>query len=468
MTDTVSPFGIIGLGTMGRNLALNLADHGVPIVALERDADLAARARSELPDGAVMASDAEDLAGRLAAPRAVLLMVTAGAAVDAVIAALRPHLQAGDVIIDGGNTDAADTARRQKDLAATGIHLIGLGVSGGEEGARHGPALMAGGDPAAWARVAPTLQSIAARAADGAPCCDRMGGGAAGHFVKTVHNGIEYAVMQALAEAYDLMRYGLGMDMSAVGETFAAWNRGPGGGYLVEIAADVVRTRDSDGAPLLDKVVDRAGQKGTGRWASLAALDLGVAAPSIAEAVFARAVSAARDERQALAADTPVLKQIAPADITLADLEAAMRAATLLSFLQGFALIAAADARDGWQVDPVAVARVWRAGCILRAPLLDRLADAFATLPPGAPPLSAATLRAELAETLPGLRRTAATAIGAGYAVPALTSALSWHDGMVRARVPADFLQGLRDRFGAHTFERIDAPGSHHAKWNGS
>ncbi|SDF16968.1 MULTISPECIES: NADP-dependent phosphogluconate dehydrogenase [Thalassobaculum] len=463
MTQNIAPLGIIGLGTMGRNLALNLADHGVPLVAWERDGALADRARSELPDGTIWATEAADLARRLAAPRAVLLMVTAGAAVDAVIDGLRPHLQAGDVIIDGGNTDAADTARRQKNLAADGIHLIGLGVSGGEEGARRGPALMAGGDPAAWDRIAPMLRSIAARAADGTPCCERMGGGAAGHFVKTVHNGIEYAVMQALAESYDLMRHGLGLEMAAIGETFATWNRGPGGGYLVEIAADVVRTRDSDGAPLLDKVVDRAGQKGTGRWASLAALDLGVAAPSIAEAVFARAVSAARDDRQALAADTPDRVQIAPTD-----LEAAMRAATLLSFLQGFALIAAADARDGWAVDPVAVAKVWRAGCILRAPLLDRLADAFASLAPGAHPLSAASLRAELAEILPGLRRTAAAAIGAGYAVPALTSALSWHDGMVRARVPADFLQGLRDRFGAHTFERTDAPGSHHADWSGS
>lgn len=463
MSNAATPLGIIGLGTMGRNLALNLADHGVPLVAWERDADLAARARSELPEGTVWAADAADLAGKLSSPRAVLLMVTAGAAVDAVIAGLRPHLQAGDVIVDGGNTEAADTTRRQTELAASGIHLIGLGVSGGEEGARHGPALMAGGDPQAWARVAPTLQAVAARAVDGAACCDRLGGGAAGHFVKTVHNGIEYAVMQALAETYDLMRNGLGMEMAAIGETFATWNRGPGGGYLVEIAADVVRTRDRDGAPLLDKVIDRAGQKGTGRWASLAALDLGVAAPSIAAAVFARAVSAARDERHALAGSTP-----GPAEISVEDLEAAFRATTLLSFLQGFAVIAAADARDGWQVDPVAVAKVWRAGCILRAPLLDRLAEAFGRLPPGAVPLAAPTLRAELAETLPGLRRSAAAALLAGYAVPALTSALSWHDGMVRKRVPADLLQGLRDRFGAHTFERIDAPGSHHADWTGS
>lgn len=463
MTTTRSPLGIIGLGTMGRNLALNLADHGVPLVAWERDAELAARARAELPDTADWARDAADLAARLDAPRSILLMVTAGAAVDAVIAALRPHLSSGDTIIDGGNTEAADTARRQADLAGERIHLIGLGVSGGEEGARHGPALMAGGDPEAWARIAPTLQAIAARAADGMPCCDRLGGGAAGHFVKTVHNGIEYAVMQALAETYDLMRHGLGMDVDTIGATYAMWNRGPGGGYLVEIAADVVRTRDGDGAPLLDKVVDRAGQKGTGRWASLAALDLGVAAPSIAEAVFARAVSAARDDRLGLAVDPP-----GSVGVSVDDLESAMRAATLLAFLQGFALISAADARDGWSVDPVAVARVWRAGCILRAPLLDRLAGAFESLPQGGHPLSAPSLRGELAETLPGLRRVAAAAIGAGYAVPALTSALSWHDGMVRARVPADFLQGLRDRFGAHTFERVDAPGSHHADWSGS
>lgn len=462
-TSQHRPLGIIGLGTMGRNLALNLADHEVPLVAWERDEDLAARARNELPPETVWADDAAGLARRLVAPRAVLLMVTAGAAVDAVIAALTPHLSDGDVIVDGGNTDTPDTARRQAALAQDGIHLIGLGVSGGEEGARRGPALMAGGDPAAWDRVAPTLQAIAARAADGTPCCDLLGGGGAGHFVKTVHNGIEYAVMQALAEAYDLMRNGRGLDVDAIGGIFAAWNRGPGGGYLVEIAADVVRTRDADGLPLLDKVVDRAGQKGTGRWASFAALDLGVAAPSIAEAVFARAVSAAWNDRRALAATPP-----GAVEVTDADLESAVRATTLLSFLQGFALIAAADGQNGWSVDPVAVARVWRAGCILRAPLLDRLADAFDALPHGAHPLAAPALRAELDGTLSGLRRVAAAAIGAGYAVPALTSALSWHDGMTRARVPADFLQGLRDRFGAHTFERIDAPGSHHADWSGS
>lgn len=458
-----APLGLIGLGTMGRNLALNLCDHGTPLVAWERDRELAATARAALPATTVWAGGPAELAAALPAPRAVLLMVTAGPAVDAVIEALLPALAAGDVIIDGGNADARDTARRQADLAGTGIELIGLGVSGGEDGARFGPALMAGGASAAWERVAPTLTAIAARTPDGTPCCARLGAGAAGHFVKTVHNGIEYAVMQALAEAYDLMRHGLGMTPGAVGATFEDWNAGPLQGYLVEIAADVTRTRDDDGTPLLDRVADRAGQKGTGRWASLAALDYGVPAPTIAEAVFARAVSARSDDRQALAIERRPMTGLA-----IEDLESAVHAATLAAFVQGFDLIAAADAAEGWAVDRGAVARVWRSGCILRAALLDRLGDAAREVPDGALLLHAQALSEELRTVLSGLRRTVAAASLAGHAVPAMMSALAWVDGMTRARVPADFLQGLRDRFGAHRFERIDRAGSFHADWRGS
>lgn len=457
-----APLGLIGLGTMGRNLALNLADRGTPLVVWERDADLAATARSVLPETTAWAGGPGALAAALPAPRAILLMVTAGPAVDAVIDALRPGLAPGDVILDGGNADARDTARRQAALAGTSIELIGLGVSGGEEGARYGPALMAGGSAAAWTRVAPALNAIAARTPAGEPCCALLGAGAAGHFVKTVHNGIEYAVMQALAEAYDLMRHGLDMTPDTIGETFARWNAGPMEGYLVEIAADVARTRDDDGTPLLDKVVDRAGQKGTGRWASLAALDYGVPAPTIAEAVFARAVSSRGDERRALAGSRP-----APVELDVEDIAAAVHAATLAAFVQGFDLIAAADAAEGWSVDRVAVARVWRAGCILRAALLDRLADAAATVPPGALLLQADALGAELYSVLPGLRLTVAAAAMSRFAVPAMGSALAWVDGVTRARVPADFLQGLRDRFGAHRFERTDRPGSFHADWSG-
>ncbi|GHD47244.1 6-phosphogluconate dehydrogenase, decarboxylating [Thalassobaculum fulvum] len=458
-----APFGLIGLGTMGRNLALNLVDHGTALVVWERDPALAETARAALPASTVWADGPAALAAALPAPRAILLMVTAGPAVDAVIDALSPALSPGDAIIDGGNADARDTARRQAALAGTGIELIGLGVSGGEEGARFGPALMAGGDAATWERVAPALTAIAARTPDGSPCCARLGAGAAGHFVKTVHNGIEYAVMQALAEAYDLMRHGLGMAPDAIGDVFGRWNHGPLESYLVEIAADVVRTRDDDGTALLDKVVDRAGQKGTGRWASLAALDYGVPAATIAEAVFARAVSARGDERAVLATE-----RAAVTGLDLADLEAAVRAATVAAFVQGFDLIAAADVAEGWSVDRVAVAQVWRAGCILRAALLDRLADAARRVPPDALLLQAPALAAEMREALPGLRRTVAAAALGGYAVPAMGSALAWVDGMTRERVPADFLQGLRDRFGAHRFERTDQPGSFHADWRGA
>ncbi|MEQ8817831.1 MAG: NADP-dependent phosphogluconate dehydrogenase [Thalassobaculum sp.] len=462
MTSSEARLGLIGLGTMGRNLALNLADHDTPLAVWERDAELAATARVALPAATVWTDGPGALAAALPAPRAILLMVTAGPAVDAVIDALCPRLEPGDVILDGGNADARDTARRQAALAGTGIELIGLGVSGGEEGARFGPALMAGGNPDAWDRVAPALTAIAARTPAGEPCCALLGTGAAGHFVKTVHNGIEYAVMQILAEAYDLMRHGLAMTPDAIGDVFAAWNAGPLEGYLVEIAADVVRTRDDDGAPLLDKVADRAGQKGTGRWASLAALDYGVPAPTIAEAVFARAVSSRDDERRQLAGARP-----SPVELDVDDLEAAVHAATLAAFVQGFDLIAAADAAEGWSVDRAAVAGVWRAGCILRASLLDRLADAARTVPAGALLLRADALAAEMHSVLPGLRNTVAAAALSRFAVPAMGSALAWVDGMSRDRVPADFLQGLRDRFGAHRFERTDRPGSFHADWRG-
>ncbi|MEQ8397288.1 NADP-dependent phosphogluconate dehydrogenase [Thalassobaculum sp.] len=466
MSSSERPFGVlglIGLGTMGRNLALNLADHGTPLVVWERDTALASLAREALPETTIWTDGPAELAAALPAPRAILLMVTAGPAVDAVIASLHPALEPGDVILDGGNADARDTARRQAALAGSGIELIGLGVSGGEEGARFGPALMAGGSHEAWARVAPALNAIAARAPDGSPCCDRLGSGAAGHFVKTVHNGIEYAVMQALAETYDLMRHGLGLSPSAIGDVFERWNTGPLQSYLVEIAADVVRTRDADGAPLLDKVVDQAGQKGTGRWASFAALDYGTPAATIAEAVFARAVSAHAEDRRALAAGSP-----GSISLGLDDLERALRASTLAAFVQGFDLIAAADAAEGWGVDRTAVARVWRAGCILRASLLDRLADAAGQAPDGAMLLHAPDLMSEMQDVLPGLRHAVSAAALAGYAAPAMMSALSWVDGMTRARVPADFLQGLRDRFGAHRFERTDRPGSFHADWSGS
>lgn len=462
-SDGATPaLGLIGLGTMGRNLALNLADHGTPLVVWERDAELSAAARAALPASTIWTDGPAELAAALPGPRAILLMVTAGPAVDAVIEALLPALSPGDVILDGGNADARDTARRQAALAATGIELIGLGVSGGEEGARFGPALMAGGAQGAWAVAAPALNAIAARTPDGSPCCALLGGGAAGHFVKTVHNGIEYAVMQALAEAYDLMRNGLALTPAAIGDVFERWNTGPLQGYLVEIAADVVRTRDDDGSPLLDRVADRAGQKGTGRWASLAALDYGVPAPTIAEAVFARAVSARTHDRTGLAAERSTLVHLGTDD-----LEQAVHAATLAAFVQGFDLIAAADAAEGWSVDLVAVAKVWRAGCILRASLLDRLAEAAADTPDNGMLLRHPALSDEMRGVLPGLRRAVSAAALAGYAVPAMGSALSWIDGMTRARVPADFLQGLRDRFGAHRFERTDRPGSFHADWRG-
>lgn len=447
---------------MGRNLALNLVDHGVPLVAWERDPALAATARAALPTTTQWANTPAELAQALPRPKAILLMVQAGEAVDSVIAALRPALSPDDIIIDGGNADTRDTERRQIALAANGgPKLIGLGVSGGEDGARYGPSLMAGGDARAWERVRPALEAIAARAEDGAACCARLGNGAAGHFVKTVHNGIEYAVMQALAEAYDAMRHGLRLDVDTIAKAFADWNTGRSQGFLVEIAAEVVATRGADGCPLIDRIVDRAGQKGTGRWASLAALEYGVPAPSIAEAVFARAISSRSEERQALDSKLPSSGLELDLD-TLAD---AVHATTIAAFVQGFDMIATADEAQQWNVQIPDVARVWRAGCILRASLLNRLAAAAEVVPAGASLLRAPELRAELDAALPGLRRTVAATALAGIPAPVHGSALAWIEGMTRARGPANLLQGLRDRFGAHGFERTDAPGTHHGEW---
>jgi 6-phosphogluconate dehydrogenase len=450
--------GIYGLGVMGRNLAVNLGGHRYGVVRYDP--------WPEARVGVAAAADEAAFVASLATPRAILLMVKAGEPVDAAIARLLPLLGPGDLVIDGGNSHYRDSLRRAATLAEHGLEFLGLGVSGGEEGARRGPALMAGGEAAAYARVAPLLEAIAA-SAEGQPCCGRVGGAGAGHFVKMVHNGIEYAVMQLIAEIYLIQRDLLRLDANVIAAAFAEWNEGPAGGYLVELAAAVLRRRDEDGAPLLDYVRDAAEQKGTGRWAAAAALELGVPVPTLLEAVAARGLSALSEERAAAAA------AVSGPDIAggVPDLAGALGEALLggmiAAYAQGFALLAGAAAELGGPLDLAGVARIWRAGCIIRSRLLTPIVAAFAGDPAPANLLAAPAMAGMLAACQTGWRRAVAAATSHGIAVPALASALAYYDGYRTARSGANLIQAQRDAFGAHGYARTDRPGTFHSDWTG-
>lgn len=462
--------GIVGLGVMGENLALNLESKGLAVAGFDLDAakreSFVRRTRDQ---GACWAarSLAELVAG-LKLPRKLLVMVPAGGPVDAVLAELRPLLAAGDVVIDGGNTRFGDTQRRIVELTGTGILYVGAGVSGGEEGALRGPALMPGGDAAAWPVVKPLLQAIAARADDGQPCCEWMGPGGAGHFVKMVHNGIEYADMQTICEAYWLMQQLLGMAPSEMGAVFAEWNRGELSSYLIGITADILGHVDREsGRPLVDLILDTAEQKGTGKWASQVALDLGVTAPTIADAVFARTVSAIKDQRVA-AADIlqgPDKRYTGERIAFIAKIRRALLGAKICAYAQGFQLLAAADAEYQWQLPFATIASVWRAGCIIRARLLEDIRRAYAHSPDLANLLVDERFAAVMAECQQDLREVVATAALHGVAVPAFMSALSYYDAYRSPRLPTNLLQAQRDYFGAHTYQRLDRPGKFHTHW---
>ena len=400
-----------------------------------------------------------------------MLMVTAGRPVEATIAALLPHLEPGDIIIDGGNSLYTDTIDRAARLEAEGIRYIGAGVSGGEEGARFGPSIMPGGSADAWPHVSDILQAIAARV-DGIPCCDWIGPDGAGHYVKMVHNGIEYGDMQVIAEAYDIMHRGLGMDHPAMAGVFDRWNRGRLDSYLIQITADIMRTRDADGTPLLEKVLDRAGQKGTGKWTVISSMELGQPVTLVAEAVYARIVSALLDLRVAA---EPVLGPAAaaidaPGTGAVTDLEDALYASKIVSYAQGFMLMSAAAGEHGWDLQPSLIASLWRGGCIIRSRFLGEIMDAYR----GDPQLDNLIVHPFFAEALrgaePGWRRTIGRAVAAGIPVPAYASALAFYDGMRTARLPANLIQAQRDYFGSHTYERVDAPRgvSFHSEWERS
>ncbi len=460
--------GLIGLGTMGAMLALNIAEKGFPIAVWNRTISVTHGFKAEAGSLAPMITPTETLADLVAAikpPRAIILMVPAGQAVDDQIEALRPLMDRDDLIIDAGNALFHDTNRRAAEAAKLGPHFLGIGVSGGEEGARHGPAIMGGGERADWDRVAPVLNAIAAKY-KGTPCADYMGPAGAGHFVKAVHNGIEYADMQMIAEVYGVMRDGLGMAADAVAQTLKSWNAGPLQSYLIEISGEVSAAIDThSGKPMLDMILDRAGQKGTGRWTVIEAQHLAATIPAIESAVMARNLSSRLDERragEAVFGAAPTGKS----GLTLAQLEQAMIAGKILCYAQGFALISAASKEFGWPMPLPEIARVWREGCIIRSSMLNDMATAL-TDDPTRNLMLAPFFADHLKGSQSALRAVVADAAMNGIAVPALSSGLAWFDSMRTARGTANMIQAQRDFFGAHGFERVDGLADKHGPWAG-
>ena len=449
---------VAGLGVMGANLALNLADNGQVVVAYNRTTSVTDEFMSGEAGklGVLPANSIEEMVGMLSRPRVVLIMVTAGNPVDAVIDSLLDHMEEGDIIIDGGNSLYSDTDRRQAYVESRGLLYLGIGVSGGEEGARHGPSIMPGGSRKAWEHVEPMLKSIAAKAPDGKPCCEWIGIGGAGHFVKMVHNGIEYGDMQVIAEAYDLMRRGMGMSPAEMSKVFARWDEGRLRSYLVEITSDILAT-ELDGQPIVDVILDAAGQKGTGKWTVISSLDLGQPTTLVAEAVYARIVSSDPDARKRAAAiyaaGPGTLGAVTPVDV-----ESALYASKIISYAQGFRLMRAASDENGWDLDLATIASIWRAGCIIRAVFLEDITAAFLRDPVLPDMIEDDFFSGALAEAETAWRAVVAGAAMSGIPAPAYSSALSYFDGMRSERLPANLIQAQRDFFGAHTFERVDSP----------
>ncbi len=459
----LADIGVVGLAVMGQNLVLNMDDHNIDVAVYNRTTAVTEAFMRDRAEGTrIQASDTlEGLVAQLKAPRTVLLMVQAGRAVDAVIDQLAPLLDEGDLIIDGGNSHYPDTRRREAELKERGLYFMGLGVSGGEEGARHGPSLMPGGQPEAYERVAPMLERIAAKAPNGEPCVGWLGEDGAGHFVKMVHNGIEYGDMQLIAETYDLMKHGLKMGNDAMGDVVKRWNDGPLDSYLIEITGDILHERNAEGETVLDVILDAAGQKGTGRWTAISALEQGVPLTVVEEAVAARSLSAAKDER--VHAETILSGPEAgliegESEAVLSDLHDALYASKIVSYAQGLALLRDAAAHYEWTLNPGSAAALWRAGCIIRSRFLDDITGAFRETPNLTNLLLAPFFVKALEAAQPGWRRTVARAAEAGIPTPAMSAALSYFDGYRRGRGPANMIQAQRDYFGAHTFQRIDRP----------
>ncbi len=464
--------GLVGLAVMGENLVMNMESKGFTVAVFNRTVQrvtdfVEGRAKGRNIIGTY---SLEELVKSLKTPRKIMLMVKAGKPVDDFIEALIPHLEKGDIIIDGGNSHFPDTTRRTEYVESKGLLYIGTGVSGGEEGALKGPSIMPGGSPAAWPHVKPILQAIAAHV-DGQPCCDWVGENGAGHFVKMVHNGIEYGDMQLICEAYYLMREALGMSADEMHEVFAEWNKGELDSYLIEITRDILAKKDDDGSPLIDKILDTAGQKGTGKWTGIAALDEGVPLTLIVEAVFARSLSSDKDGRVKASKQLqgPGSKFTGDKKQFIESIRKALYASKIISYTQGYLLMKAAAQTYGWHLNFGGIALMWRGGCIIRSVFLGKIKEAFDNDPNLDNLLMAPYFTQAIHNAQDSWREVCAQAITLGAPAPAMTSALSYYDGLRTARLPANLLQAQRDYFGAHTYERVDKPRGEffHTDWTG-
>ena len=465
--------GLIGLAVMGENLVLNMASNGYNVVVYNRttskvDEFLAGRAAGKTIVGA---HSLEEMCSKLARPRRVMIMVKAGAAVDKVIEGLLPHLDEGDILIDGGNSEFPDSIRRTDDLSARGILFIGTGVSGGEEGALKGPSIMPGGNPAAWSHVKPIFQSIAAKTDAGEPCCEWVGRGGAGHFVKMVHNGIEYGDMQMICETYQMMKDGLGMTNQQMHDVFSKWNDGVLDSYLIEITRDILGFVDEDGTSTVDVILDKAGQKGTGKWTAISALDVGQPLTLIGEAVFARCLSALKEERvnASQVLKGPGSRFAGDPEALVNDLEQALYASKIVSYAQGYQLMRAISDEKDWELNYGAIALMWRGGCIIRSAFLGNIRDAFEKDAGLTNLLLDPFFESAVKNAQSAWRRVVAAAATLGIPMPAISAALAYFDGYRTERLPANLLQAQRDYFGAHTYERTDRPRGEyfHTNWTG-
>jgi 6-phosphogluconate dehydrogenase len=484
MSVARADIGLIGLAVMGQNVVLNMNDHGYVVAVFNRtvskvDEFLANEAKGT---NVIGTHSIEEFCAALKKPRRVMLLVKAGKPVDDFIELLLPHLEPGDIIIDGGNSHFPDTIRRAKYLESKGFLFIGTGVSGGEEGARRGPSIMPGGSAAAWPHVKEIFQSIAAKTPEGEPCCDWVGEDGAGHYVKMVHNGIEYGDMQLIAEAYHLMKEGLGLSNQEMHEIFARWNEGPLDSYLIEITRDILATQDESGRYVLDLILDTAGQKGTGKWTGVSALELGVPMTLVTEAVFSRVVSSLKDERIAASKilKGPALSERSESkgpsprldgdrQAVVDDIGRAIYASKIVSYAQGYMLMREAASEYQWHINYGGVALMWRGGCIIRSRFLGKIRDAFAKNPDLHNLLLDDFFRSVIDESQASWRRVVARGAEAGIPIPAMAAALTFFDGYRHAWLPANLVQAQRDYFGAHTYERVDQPRGKffHTNWTG-
>lgn len=467
---SVANIGVVGLAVMGSNLARNLASReGNTVAVYNRSPERTRELVSAHPEAGFVASETlDDFAASLTTPRTALIMVKAGSPTDAVIDQLLAVFEPGDIIIDGGNALFTDTIRREKAVRETGINFVGAGISGGEEGALFGPSIMPGGSAEAWKTLGPILESIAA-VVDGEPCVTHVGTDGAGHFVKMIHNGIEYADMQLIAEAYDLIRQGTGKSPAEIADIFVEWNKGELESYLIEITAEVLRQTDAKtGRPLVDVILDQAGAKGTGAWTVQTALDLGIPVSGIAEAVFARSLSSKRGQRDAARGLPGPMASIVPeADAFIEDVRLALYASKIIAYSQGFDEIVAGAEEYGWDIHKGEIAKIWRGGCIIRAQFLNRITEAYAADPGLAALVTAPYFTDAVAKSQDSWRRVVAVAAQAGIPAPAFSSSLAYYDGLRADRLPAALVQGQRDFFGAHTYKRADMPGTFHTLWSG-